>query len=80
MTPARAELRKGESLSARVIVPADARFDVVSTQAPPQTRNGDTRKLVVRLLGKLSSLRLVVVLTPHRSGDAGPPPDWSIAV
>lgn len=74
----RAELRKGRwILAAEVLTPAGARFDTVSTQAPPaQTGNGNTRKLVIRQPGKTADLRLVVALTPYRAGLPKPELDW----
>lgn len=75
---ATAELRKpGWRLSARVLRPADAVFDLVSTTPPPpQNPNRGTRKLVVRLPGKVTDLRLVVSLTPHRETEALPQLQW----
>jgi hypothetical protein len=73
-----AELKKGDwVLSARVLSPQGAVFDVVSTKAPaPQNPNEGTRKLVVRLANKVSELRLVVALTPHRAGQPEPVLSW----
>jgi len=75
---ASAELRKpGWVLSARIRSPKGAKFDVASTTPPaPQRRNEGTRKLVVRLPGKVTDLRLVVVLTPHRAGKRAPELAW----
>ncbi|MEK7406252.1 MAG: heparinase II/III family protein [Acidobacteriota bacterium] len=75
---AAAELRKpGWALAARVLAPQGAVFEVVSTQPPPpQNQNAGTRKLVVRLPGKVTDLRLVVALTPHRQGQAAPKLNW----
>lgn len=74
----KAELRKGGwVLSAEILTPAGARFDTVSTQMPPpQTQNPNTRKLVVRLPGRVADLRLVVALTPYRAGLPKPGLDW----
>ncbi len=74
----KAELRKGEwILAAEILTPAGARFDTVSTQAPPgQTGNGNTRKLVIRLPGKTADLRLAVALTPYRAGQPKPELNW----
>jgi len=73
-----AELRKGNwILSARILAPAGATFDTVSTHAPPpQTPNPNTRKLVVRLPDKITNLRLIVSLTPHPNTQPPPPPSW----
>ncbi len=81
-----ATLQKGSQLlNAKILSPASARFDVLSTQAPPgETLNGNTRKLVVRLPDlvvrlpdKVESLRLVVALTPYRRDSAAPKLDWA---
>jgi hypothetical protein len=73
-----AELRKGDwMLSVRALSPPGAAFDVVSTTPPPpQNPNTGTRKLVVRLPGKVQELRLVVALTPHRAGQPAPVLSW----
>jgi hypothetical protein len=73
-----ATLQKGDSsLAARILNPKDATFEVVSTAAPaPQNPNRGTRKLVVRLPGKVSDLRLVVSLTPQGPGRAARPFVW----
>jgi len=65
------QLRKGDwVVSTRILKPAGARFDAVSTQVP------NTRKLVVRLPNKITGLRLVVVLTPHPAARPAPALDW----
>jgi len=73
-----AELSKpGWALSARVLSPPGAIFDLVSTAAPPpQNPNRGTRKLVVRLPEKVTELRLVVALTPHRDREPAPRLEW----
>jgi len=65
----RAELAKpGWVLSAEVLSPKGAVFETVSTTPPPpQRQNEGTRKLVVRLHGKVTDLRLAVRLTPRRA-------------
>jgi hypothetical protein len=61
--------QSGWVLSAEILSPEDAVFEVVSTDQPrPQARNAGTRKLVVRLPEPVTGLRLVVALTPHRKG------------
>jgi hypothetical protein len=72
------ELRKGDwQVSARILTPTAARFDSVSTQAPPpQSQNTGTWKLVMRLPAKIADLRLTVILTPHRKTEARPQNDW----
>lgn len=69
-----AELRKpGWILAARIHSPPQASFEVVSTAAPPpQATNAGTRKLVVRLPGKVRRLRLVVSLLPYRESEVKP--------
>ena len=58
-----AQLQKGDSkLAAEIVSPKDAVFDTVST-APPSAQenpNTGTRKLVVRLKGKVTSTRIEV--------------------
>ncbi len=75
---AQAELRKpGRRLSARILRPPEAVFDVVpTTPPPPQNPNQGTRKLVAKLPAKVSALRLVVALTPYREGEPAPRLDW----
>lgn len=76
----RAELRKGDwVLRATILAPASARFDTVSSEAPPpQTPNRNVRKLVVRLPDKTANLRLVVALTPYPARQPPPRIDWSM--
>jgi len=73
-----AELRIGkQAVTAQILSPAGAKFDVVSTQPPePEAQNKGTRKLVVRLPEKVTELRLVVALTPHKAGEAAPALAW----
>lgn len=75
---AQAELRKaGWKLSVRILRPAEAAFDVVSTTPPPpQNPNRGTRKLVARLPARVSALRLVIALTPHRVDEKPPELVW----
>ncbi len=75
---AEAELRKpGWRLAARILRPANAVFEVVSTTPPPpQNPNHGTRKLVARLPHKVNELRLVIALTPHREGEQAPRLEW----
>lgn len=57
--------RNGKTVKARILAPDSARFDIVSTQPPkPQMRNEGTRKLVVRLTGKVTSADIRVILEP----------------
>ena len=61
-----AELRSnGRRLAARISSPENAKFDVVSTSPPePQNQNEGTRKLVVRLPGKVRATTIEVTLSP----------------
>ncbi len=70
----RAELReRNQALSAEILSPEGAVFEIVSTTPPPpQAQNEGTRKLVVRLPDKVTGLRLAVALTPHRKGRPAP--------
>ncbi|HKW97821.1 MAG TPA: heparinase II/III family protein [Bryobacteraceae bacterium] len=69
-----AELKKGDwSLSAEILSPRHAVFDIVPATAPaPQTPNPGVRKLVVRLGEKITELDLRVTLTPHRTSQPKP--------
>ncbi len=68
---------KGAAVTARILSPAGAKFDLMSTDPPARERpNPGTRKLVVRLPGKTSSTRIVVVMTPHNKGAMAPKLDW----
>ncbi len=60
-------------LMARVLEPAEARFDIVSANPPePQRQQPDAKKLVVRLPNDVSELRLTVLLSPYRQSDPQP--------
>jgi len=74
----RVELSKpGWKLSARILAPEGAVFDVVSTTPPPpQNPNPGCRKLVARLPDKTAGLRLVIAMTPHRAGEPAPRLSW----
>ncbi len=74
-----ATLRQGDwTLDASIVAPPDAAFAVVSTTPPaPQNPNTGTRKLVVRLPGKVTDLRLVVALTPQGPASGGRLPVWT---
>jgi hypothetical protein len=60
----RATLRKGNALlTAEIMSPADAEFEIVSTkQEPPQNANLGTKRLVVRLSRKITKARIEVKL------------------
>lgn len=67
----RAELvQGGERLSARILAPAGARFDVAPVEiAAPQRPAPDVQKLIVRLPGRVASTRLAVLLAPGEEAD-----------
>ena len=69
-----AELTKnGWSVSAEIISPRHAVFDIISAAAPaPQAANPGVKKLVVRLGEKVTDMDLKVTLTPHRTGQPKP--------
>jgi hypothetical protein len=78
VTPADVELdgakailrQKGKSLTATILAPADAAFEVVSTTPPPpQRQNEGTRKLAARVAPQEKSLRITVLLSPGSSGE-----------
>ncbi len=55
--------RNGKTLRARILSPERAVFEIVSTQPPqPQRQNEGTRKLVVRLPGKVTNADIRVTL------------------
>ena len=69
-----AELQKnGWTLSAEILSPRHAVFDVVSASAPaPQAQNPGVKRLVVRLADKVTDLDLKLTLTLHRTGQPKP--------
>ena len=69
-----AELQKnGWTLSAEILSPRHAVFDIVSAAAPPpQAPNPGVKKLVVRLGEKVSEMDLSLTLTLHRTGQPKP--------
>ncbi len=69
----RAMLSRGQArLEARLLSPEEARFAVTSAGGPPpQAQQPQVQKLVVWLPGKVSRLRLAVLLAP--AGSASPP-------
>lgn len=61
------------TLSAEILSPSNATFALAATTPPkPQAQNDGTRKLIVRLPAKVSSLDLKVLLVPHRTGQPKP--------
>lgn len=72
-------LRQGDwNLEAAIVAPEEAAFGVVSTTPlPPQNPNSGTRKLVVKLPGKVTNLRLVVRLKPWGPGTRAPELSWT---
>jgi len=78
VTPAEVELegatailhQKGKTLTATILAPADAVFEVVSTTPPPpQKQNEGTRKLAIRVTPREDPLLIRVLLTPGSSGE-----------
>ena len=69
-----AELQKaGWTLSAEILSPRHAVFDLApATAPPPQAQNPGVRKLVVRLGEKVTATDLKVTLTLHRAGQPKP--------
>jgi len=69
-----AELQKaGWTLSAEILSPRHAVFDLAPvTAAPPQPQNSSVKKLVVRLGEKVTDMDLKVTLTLHRTGQPKP--------
>jgi len=69
-----AELQKnGWTLSAEILSPRHAVFDVAPALAPaPQASNPGIKKLVVRLGEKVTTMDLKVTLTLHRTGQPKP--------
>jgi hypothetical protein len=65
--------RSGKTLTARILSPANARFEVgVTTQGSKENPNKGITKLLVRLPDKTSSARVVVLLSPG-AGEPGSP-------
>ncbi|HEY3443567.1 MAG TPA: heparinase II/III family protein [Paludibaculum sp.] len=66
---ARAVLTKGgKTMTLRLSSPAEGEFAIVSTQpAKPQRQNEGTRKIVVRLPGKVKHVRIAVEMTNGQS-------------
>jgi predicted nucleic acid-binding Zn ribbon protein len=63
-------------LLARILEPANARFEVASADPPPpQAQQPDVRKLVVRAPGKVEKGRVAVLLSPY--GQASPQPTFA---
>ena len=59
---------KGKTLTAKILLPKDAAFELVSTTPSlPQKQNEGTRKLAVRINPRQNSLRIAVLLTPGSS-------------
>jgi hypothetical protein len=69
-----AELQKnGWTLSAEIVSPRHAVFDLAPALAPaPQASNPGVKKLVVRLGEKVTDLELKLTLTLHRTGQPKP--------
>jgi hypothetical protein len=72
--------QKGQRLVARLLTPAKARFTVMDAQPLPtsphpekQAANARLKKLAIHL-GRVTDLRLAVLLTPVKAGDTAPAP------
>ena len=66
-------IKNGWTLSAEILSPRHAVFDVISAAAPaPQASNLGVKKLVVRLGEKVTEMDLKVTLTLHRAGQPKP--------
>ncbi|MBI5396257.1 MAG: heparinase II/III family protein [Verrucomicrobia bacterium] len=64
----------GAKLEARILAPADARFEVVSANPPkPQHQQPKVRNLTVRLPSKTCDTRIAVLLSPGGAADTRPP-------
>jgi hypothetical protein len=60
-------------LLARILQPAEARFELLSANPPrPQRQQPDVQKLAVRLPGNVKNLRLAVLLSPYWESDPKP--------
>ncbi|MBE3133971.1 MAG: heparinase II/III family protein, partial [Acidobacteria bacterium] len=65
--------QKGKRLYGRILAPAGAVFDTVSCSAPPpEARQPEAKKLVVRLPEKAAGVRLAVVFSPDAAAVAAP--------
>jgi hypothetical protein len=57
-------------LEAKILAPANAKFEVISANPPPpQRQQPDIQNLVIRLAGKTTSARIIVLLTPISDGE-----------
>ena len=68
-------LRQGaQALSATIISPAGARFEMASAKPASSTENQNEgiRKLIVRLPEKVKDLRLVIMMEPEKTEGPGP--------
>jgi hypothetical protein len=63
----------GAKLEARILAPADARFEVIPASPPkPQRQQRNVRNLTVRLPSKTCDTRIAVLLSPVGTADAAP--------
>jgi len=61
--------QKGKRVTLAILSPPGAKFDAISANPPPpQKQQPDASKLVVRLLEKTKSVRVVVCVTPEGAG------------
>ena len=65
--------QKGQTLTARILSPDDARFEIASADpGPPQARNEGITKLIVRLPQATGSVRLAVLLSADAQAQVPP--------
>jgi hypothetical protein len=61
--------RSGKTLTARILSPDGARFEMAKTApGPGENPNAGVGRLMVRLPGKVTSARVAVLLSPGSSG------------
>lgn len=71
-----AVLSQGEAkLHARILSPEGARFEVVSANPPkPQAQQPEVSNLVIRLIGRVGTTRIIVLLSPGGGESEAAPP------
>jgi hypothetical protein len=74
----------GKELTAKLLSPADAKFDVIGASPPkPQAQNKGVSNLIVTLPEKVTSTRIIVVLaakeTAEKAGEVPPLDAWTKA-
>jgi hypothetical protein len=62
--------QENAKLEAKILSPANVKFEIISANPPPpQRQQPDVQNQVIRLAGKSSSARIIVLLTPIADGD-----------